>query len=106
MGWQSYVAYFDTTEKYNRIIELIKSHNNYDGELEDLVGEELMGIVKCKIIKPNNHYGHTKCILFGHGGGRDYTFKYFKDRGVPLKGFIEQFEKDIEDKSLWEEIKI
>ncbi len=87
MGWQSYLIFFETPDEKERIISAIKEHNNeQDGANWELVGETLIMIQERKVLsKP--HFVKTKgrsVILFGNGGGRSCTFKYFEDKGFEI----------------------
>jgi hypothetical protein len=83
MGWQSYYYIFDTEEEKQKVLDLIEAHNAETNW--DIVGEPLDGVCvrELKRCTPRG----KKVLLFGHGGGRWSTFKYFEDRGVSLGGY-------------------
>ncbi len=103
MGWQSYIAYFHTSEQYDKIIETIKEHNS--SEDYDNIGEELIQVVKCNVIS-RNHLPNNKCLIFGNGGGRSSTFEFFRRRGIYLESFEKRILNELEDESKWEELKV
>jgi hypothetical protein len=99
MGWQSYALQYETEEEYKKIISTIKDHNVYPNEYE--TGEELEQIYSCCNLKNKKKY-----VLCGHGGGRDDTVKYFRIKKVKVLKFSTEFHEELENESLWKEIKL
>jgi len=98
MGWQSYLIFFETPDEKERIITAIKEHNNEQGANRELVGETLIMIQERKVLsKPS--FVKTKgrsVILFGNGGGRSSTFKYFEDKGFEIIPYSHEWEKELD----------
>ena len=102
MGWQSWVIGIDLWEnKKNDILKVCKKHNElatkqYE-EGDEYVGEELVGFVQAKIIKPyKRHPTLQNCedvLMFGHGGGRNDTWEFFRKNGYILTEYTEAMSK-------------
>ena len=95
MGWQSYIIFFDSKETKDAIISAIKAHNNETNW--DIVGETIVMVVERKI-KSNKKPKFVvtpgmSTIMFGNGGGRSYTFKYFEDLGFEIFAYDRSWDK-------------
>lgn len=120
MGWQSYVLYYNTEEQKQKIIDTIKSHNEYkcqcdkppifnceicgeynecncdcyDCDCYDDIGEELEMVSWIKMKKPYKRGIGKNCeyaILCGNGGGRHSTFNYFYKNGIRAEEYTSAF---------------
>ena len=100
MGWQSWVVGIDNDHK-DDILKICKKHNElatkqYE-EGDEYVGEELVGFVQAKIIKPyKRHPTLQNCedvLMFGHGGGRNDTWEFFRKNGYILTEYTEAMSK-------------
>jgi len=89
MGWQSYVLFIKNKEEENRIISIIKEHNELN---DDRVGETLSLCVTTKLLKskPKKFSEYDKVILCGNGGGRHSTFNWFRSNDVLYVPFTGQ----------------
>ena len=79
MGWQSYFILFTTDEEKEMILQTIRDHNTTKNH--DIVGEELVSICESQLKRKRKRKSLNRVILFGNGGGRGLTFKYFEDHG-------------------------
>ena len=102
MGWQSWVIGIDLWEnKKNDILKVCKKHNElatkqYEEGDED-VGEELVGFVWAKMTKPYKRHSTLQnfedVLMFGHGGGRNDTWEFFRKNGYILTEYTEAMSK-------------
>ena len=82
MGWQSHVLGYSNDEEKQKILDVIKDHNNATDEMwhNHEVGEEIVEICEAEFTKPYKKgllKNKTHAILCGNGGGRTSTFNYF-----------------------------
>jgi len=93
MGWQSYYVIIDSDAERDRVLEAIRAHNTETNF--DLVGEEVV-MPEVRELRRRTKQGR-QVILFGNGGGRFSTFKYFDNLGILLMPFDCKFESRLKD---------
>jgi hypothetical protein len=114
MGWQSYIIPFATDSQRERILEVITKHNAWEipkDVAEDYwlehnypVGENLIQIAECKIIKPYKRgilVNWHRAILCGNGGGRSSTIEWFFDNKIPFELFTRAIHKRLNKEKDW-----
>ena len=99
MGWQSYVLFYNSDAEKKDILDVIQKHNICENM--DEVGEEIIGIVDVKIVKPikinrcNVKYRYA--ILCGNGGGRSSTFEWLYKNGIYFERYTDKWETHFEE---------
>jgi hypothetical protein len=82
MGWQGYVLGYSNDEEKQKILDVIKDHNNLNhDDIEGGLGEEIVDVNEVEFTKPYKRgrlQTKTHAILCGNGGGRYSTFNYFQ----------------------------
>ena len=82
MGHQSYILPYHNFQRRQKILDLIKLHNNWGFDKQgDIMGEELYDVVDVEIIKNIGKF-NNKAILCGNGGGRNNTFNFFEKNSI------------------------
>lgn len=101
MSWQSFYICFNTNKQVCKILYVVLEHNNYynihqhceENDFNEEPGEELFDISYCEVLKhaPRSYCINGKyCLLFGAGGGRDQTYRFFMARDVQLQCFTQE----------------
>ena len=90
MGWQSYWIPFETRPDLEQIFKVVEEHNTTTDY--ESVGEELCMFTYAKLVG-NRKYPYA--LLFGNGGGRYSTFRFFNDHKCSAMEFHEETLKHI-----------
>ncbi len=103
MGWQSYFLTYTCKEELEKIFLAINQYQKIwfgDSESTEEIGEEIMAICFCRVIKPKK-IKHKYVLMFGIGGGRSYCEEFFQRRDLELNYFDESVLKSVEKEDSW-----
>ncbi len=103
MGWQSYFLTYTCKEELEKYFQVINDYQKIwfgDSESTEEIGEEIMAICFCRVIKPKK-IKNKYVLMFGIGGGRSYCEEFFQRRDLELNYFDESVLKSVEKEDSW-----